>query len=156
MPHHWEELTLQSYTDESLMDETQYSGDLLLRCVYGREANIMTKLNLTKNEEIVLQACLDRAFEPNMITFGDMRSSDLVKDYEINSLKGIFGSLANKQIFMFDICNDGEEYFAFQLPVRTDDEPKNGYIDTVEKVKRWFEEDKDKLGWHEWYEYEWN
>ena len=116
----------------------------------------MTKLNLTKNEEIVLQACLDQAFEPNMITFSDMRCSNLVKDYEVNSLKGIFGSLANKQIFMFDISNDGEEYFAFQLPVRTDDEPQNGYIDTVEKVKRWFEEDKDKLGWHEWNEYEWN
>jgi uncharacterized protein YceK len=27
--------------------------------------------------------------------------------------------------------------------VRTDDEPENGYVDTVAKVKQWFENDKE-------------
>jgi hypothetical protein len=111
----------------------------------------MTNISFTDKEELVLQVCLDRAWEPNMICFGDIVGDDRLKHFEVDTLKGVYGSLVNKNIMMHDPNNEHDDLYAFMLPVATDDEPENcfdGYVDTVAKVKKWFAEGKNKL--HDW------
>ena len=100
----------------------------------------MTNITFTEKEELVLQVALDNAFEPNFISFGDIVEDERLKHLEIDTLKGVFGSLAKKNVFYYDGNVDYDDLYAFNPPVCTDDEPEGGYVDTVEKVKQWFSE----------------
>ena len=106
------------------------------------------KITFTEKEELVLQVCLDQAWEPNMICFGDIVDDERLKHFQVDTLKGVYGSLVNKNIMVHDPNMDHDALYYYLLPVRTADEPEqcfDGYVDTVEKVKQWFEEDKHKL-----------
>jgi hypothetical protein len=102
----------------------------------------MTNITFTEKEELVLQVCLDNAWEPNFISFGDIVEDERLKHIEIETLKGVFGSLVKKNILFWDPNDEWDDLYAFNPPVRTDDEPEGGYVDTVEKVKQWFLENK--------------
>jgi len=103
----------------------------------------MTNITFTEKEELVLQVCLDAAFEPNMISFGDIIFDERIKNFGVETLKGVFGSLVKKDLMCWDGNNEHKDLYVFFPPVRTDDEPVNGYVDTVAKVKQWFENDKE-------------
>jgi hypothetical protein len=113
----------------------------------------MTNKTFTEKEEIVLKVILDNAWEPNMISFDDVKYDQRLKEYEVNTLKGVFGSLCKKEIIMFDDEIGGNEIYTFLLPVAPDITPKkcfDGRVNTIEKVKQWFAEGKDKLNTGEW------
>ena len=103
----------------------------------------MTKITFTEKEELVLQVCLDAAFEPNMIAFGDIIADERINHFGVDTLKGVFGSLVKKNLMRYDGNDEHDDLYAFFPPVATDDEPVNGYVDTVAKVKQWFENDKE-------------
>ena len=102
----------------------------------------MSNITFTEKEELVLQVCLDGAFEPNFISFGDIINDERIKHLEIDTLKGVFGSLVKKNIMFFDGNEEHDDLYAFYPPVCTDDEPVNGFVDSVAKVKKWFENGK--------------
>jgi hypothetical protein len=105
-----------------------------------RKGAKMTNITFTEKEELVLQVSLDNAWEPNFISFGDIVEDERLKHLEIDTLKGVFGSLVKKNILFWDPNDEWDDLYAFNPPVRTDDEPEGGYVDTVEKVKQWFSE----------------
>ena len=43
----------------------------------------------------------------------------------------------------FDGNEEHDDLYAFYPPVCTDDEPVNGFVDSVAKVKKWFENGKE-------------
>ena len=113
----------------------------------------MTNITFTEKEELVLEVCLNRAWHPNMISFDDLKDAPTLKEFSIDTLKGVFGSLCKKGIIMFDEEVNGNELFSFQFPCKTDSVPKecfNGYVDTIDKVKQWFKEGKNDLMAWEW------
>ena len=103
----------------------------------------MTNITFTEKEELVLQVCLDGAFEPNFISFGDIVNDQRIKHFGVETLKGVFGSLVKKNIMFWDGNEEYDDLYAFNPPVCTDDEPANGFVDTVAKVKKWFENGKE-------------
>lgn len=108
----------------------------------------MKEISFTFKEELVLKVLLERAWNPNMISFDDLKGAHSLKGISVDSLKGVFGSLCKKGIIMFDDEVEGNEIFTFQFPVATDQKPKevfDGYVDTIDKVKQWFAEGKDSL-----------
>ena len=108
----------------------------------------MRNITFTEKEELVLKVLLERAWNPNMISFDDLKGAHSLKEISVDSLKGVFGSLCKKGIIMFDDEVQGNEIFTFQFPVATDQKPKkvfDGYVDTIDKVKQWFAEGKDSL-----------
>jgi hypothetical protein len=46
-----------------------------------RKRAIMTNITFTEKEELVLQVSLDNAWEPNMISFGDIVHDERIKDF---------------------------------------------------------------------------
>ena len=104
----------------------------------------MTKITFTEKEELVLQVCLESAFEPNMISFGDIVVDDRINHFGVETLKGVFGSLVKKNLMYWDCNKQHDDLYAFFPPVRTDDEPENGYVDTVAKVIEWFDNNKER------------
>ena len=46
----------------------------------------MTNITFTEKEELVLQVCLDAAFEPNMIAFGDIVVDERINDFGVDTL----------------------------------------------------------------------
>ena len=103
----------------------------------------MTNITFTEKEELVLQVCLDAAFEPNMIAFGDIIADERINHFGVDTLKGVFGSLVKKNLMHYDGNDEHDDLYAFFPPVATDDEPANGFVDTVAKVKKWFENGKE-------------
>jgi len=103
----------------------------------------MTTLNLTEKEEIVLEVCLNSVWETNTIFFKEI-AEVILKDtnFNINTLKGVFGSLEKKNLFHFDQEVEGDNSFVFSFPCMNEYDELE--IDTIEKVKQYFEENKTK------------
>ena len=101
----------------------------------------MTTLNLTEKEEIVLEVCLNSVWETNTIFFKEI-AEVILKDtnFNINTLKGVFGSLEKKNLFHFDQEVEGDNSFVFSFPCMNEYDELE--IDTIEKVKQYFEENK--------------
>ena len=113
----------------------------------------MTNITFTEREELVLNVCLERGWEPNMISFDDLKDAPTLKEISIDSLKGVFGSLCKKNVIRFDEEIKGNEIYTFCFPCCTDEEPEkcfNGYVNTIDKVKKWFAEGKNNLNSWEW------
>ena len=113
----------------------------------------MNNITFTEREELVLEVLLKKAWNPNMISFDDLKGEPSLKEISIDSLKGIFGSLCKKDIIMFDDEVNGNEIYTFLFPVATDQKPIkvfDGYVDTIDKVKQWFAEGKKDLDDREW------